>query len=520
LNQAGYGCISPLFNFFNLSFAFFILPLSQSKTATLYFFAKNMKKVKLLLLFCFVACLPSLCGQEKAEALKNLIHSFYETGHFSGNVIVAKEGKILYQEAIGLADREWDIEHDMEGKFIIGSLSKQFMGALAMILHQEGKLDLDAKVLSFFPLFPNPEIADKVTVHHLLSNTSGLPHYGAWEDFMEKYDRLPYSRSDLFEKFKGMELRFEPGTQHGYSSLGFLLLGFILEEAGGDELGNLLQEKIFQPSGMSHSSLDDHITILPKRVRAYRYNYQKARYDNANYRDPSTTFAAGGGLTTAGDLLKWDRILAGNRLLSEASRKKLFTPVRENYAYGWRTALPGRTDSLEVQWHAGQVTGYLSMLARLPKEGYCIILLSNIRDMAYLDITNQIINILHDQPVERPRRSLLKRLLEEIVEKNVEAAVSLYHRLRKNQRNAYTFSEVELLILGIELNSEGMHREALKMLELCLEEYPESGYLVNNWMLLGETHEVLGHRPQAIRCYEEVLKIDPDNEEAKRLLNR
>ncbi len=457
----------------------------------------------------------TVLAQGKVAELDQLVQQYFETGQFTGNVLVAQHGKVLFEKSVGLANREWEIPHSMGGKFIIGSLSKQFIGALTLVLQQEDKLKVTDKIKDHLPEFPNQDIASRVSIRQLLSCSSGLPHYGAWEDFMEKRDRLPYTREELLELFRQVELEFEPGAQHGYSSLGYLILGFILENAGGADLGTLLREKIFEPSGMHDTSLDDQISILPRRVSAYRYNYQKARYDNANYRDPSTTFSAGGILSTARDLLKWDRVLEGNELLTEASKEQLFSAVHANYAYGWRTAMPRRTDSLSVHWHAGQVTGYLSMMARLPEEGYCIILLSNIRDMAYLDMTNQILNVLYDLPVERPRHSLLKRLLKEIVDKNADAAEQLYFSLKANELEAYSFSEVELIILGIELNSEGMHEQAVAMLELNRREYPDSGYLLDNLYFLGINYEALGKKQEAMRCFEEALDLDPENERVR-----
>ncbi len=471
------------------------------------------KGITLILLSIFLLCTSQLISQNKA-GLESVVQQFYETGNFSGTVLIAQKGEVIYEKAIGMANREWGIPHEMEGKFIIGSLSKQFIAALALILKQEGKLRLDAYINEYLPDFPNHEIASKITIHQLISCSSGLPHYGAWNDFMEHRDRLSYTRASLLELFKDVELRFEPGERHGYSSLGYLILGFILEEAGGDDLGSLLSKKIFGPCQMENTSLDDHVSILPKRVEAYRYNYKLAKYDNANYRDPSTTFSAGGIITTAGDLLKWDQALSKNHLLTESSKKILFAPVFSNYAYGWRTVMPGRSDSLEIQWHAGQVTGYLSIMSRLPKDGYCIILLSNIRDMAYRDMTNQLINVLYNLPLEPPQRSLLKRLLEEIVSKGPQAAIQEYHQLKEKAFDQYSFSEVELLILGIELNSEGMYEEAIEMLKLSKKEYPESRYLADNWLLLGENYEALENKNKALECYKEVLKINPDNERA------
>ncbi len=462
---------------------------------------------------------PVLQAQSLRQNIHTLLEDFYETGHFEGVALVAQHGKVIYEGTFGHADREWQIPHRPDGKFVIGSLSKQFIAALALVLQQNGMLQLDTTIDQYLPDFPNPALAQRVTVRHLLSSTSGLPHYRAWENFLQNRDRLPYTREELLALFKDLELAFEPGAAHQYSSLGYLLAGFVLEEAGGKPLGELLIKYVFEPAEMSDSSLDDHSTILDHRVRPYRYDYKNGYYMNANYRDPSTTFSAGGIITTARDLLRWDRVLTGTELLHAQSKTELVQPVHENYALGWRTRLNGLADSVQIHWHSGMVTGYRSCMVRLPEQGYCIILLSNMRDMADEDIRQQIINLLHGQPTEKPRYSLLKRLLRETVEQGPQTAIELYHELKEQHHSAYTFSEVELLVLALEMNSEGMHSYSIPFLNLCLKEYPESPYLFNNWVIMGNTHRELGQNSEAIRCYREALNIRPEAQGVQDALN-
>lgn len=452
-------------------------------------------------------------GQVKKEAIENLVDQFHKYNKFSGTIIIANDKEIIYKDAIGLANREWNIPHKLEGKFVIGSLSKQFVAALTLIYNQEGKIDLNIPIIKYIPELPNSDILKSVTIHHLLSSTSGLPHYNAWDDFLENKDRLTYSKEDLLKMFKEVELEFEPGARHRYSSLGYLILGYILENVGGNDLATLLSNKILSPCNMSNTLLPKRDEIIPQRVTSYRYNYSTAQYDNANYRDPSTTFSAGGIISTVSDLLIWDRILKGNTILTDASKQLLFNPVDRNYAYGWRTML---REDMQVLWHAGQSTGYKSMMARLPETGYSIIILSNIRDMPHVEITNQIINILFDNEVTYPKKSLLKTLLKEIVSSDVIKAIDLYFNIKENHFNEYSFSETELLILGMELNSEKMFNEAIEILKLNLKE--NTSYRINNFLLLGRNYEAVNKTKEAILNYEEALKIDPSNERANERL--
>lgn len=452
-------------------------------------------------------------SQTKHESIENLVYDFHKKQKFDGVILVAKNEKIIYENALGLANREWNIPHIVDGRFVIGSLSKQFIAALTLILAQEGKLDLNKAIGRYLPELPNDSIANNVTVHHLLSNTSGLHHYSAWDDFLDNKDRLVYSKKDLLKLYENLSLEFTPGTKYKYSSLGYLLIGFILENVSKTDLPSLLNQKIFIPSKMTNSLLPVRDEIIPTRVNSYRYNYKKAMYDNANYRDPSTTFSAGGIISTAKDLYKWLRVLNKNTLLKEQSKTLLYTPVHNNYAYGWRTTFRGINES--VHWHSGQSTGYTSVIAKFPDTGHCIIILSNIRDMAYRDLVIQISNILFERKVTYPKKSLLKKLLKETVNKDVKQAISTYYKLKANSKNEYSFSERELLVLAIEMRSEGMYKEALEILFLNLKEYEDqSRFHLTNLFLIARTYEDLEKFDKAKEFYNKVLKIKPNHKGA------
>ncbi|MEL7118606.1 MAG: serine hydrolase [Bacteroidota bacterium] len=471
-----------------------------------------------LLLNCVSYSLSYCQNNQLPQAIDQLVQEYHQVEEFNGVALVSKNGKIIYQKAFGLADQEWRTPHSLDGKFVIGSLSKQFTASLALLFHQEGILDLDKPIIHYLPDFPNKAIGEQINSRHLLTCTSGLPHYNAWEDFMENNDRLFYDQEKMLDMFSEIELLSNPGSQYQYSSLGYLIMGYILEAIGKKPLAELFQEYIFQKVGMDNTSLDNNHTILAKRVKGYRFNYKRAIYDNANYRDASTSFSAGGIITTAEDLLKWDQVLSQKKLIQQETYDLLTSPIQSNYAYGWRTVLPRRTDTLNLHWHAGQITGFTSMMLRVPDDGYCIILLSNNRGMPGTEIANQILNILYEQEVTLPRRSLLKTLLKTIVYEDVAAAITQYENLKSQSIDQYTFGQTELLILGIELNSEGMYEEAIQMLELNIKEYPDSPYLFYNWLYIGNSYRSLGQNDKAIKSYESVLEINPNIEQAQNAL--
>ena len=170
--------------------------------------------------------------QSKEKLIDELIQKYYNYHQFNGSVLVADKGKIIFEKGYGFANLEWQIPNMPDTKFKIGSITKQFTSMLIMQLVEEGKLKLDEKVSEIIPNYPK-ENGNQITIHNLLTHTSGIPNYTDFPDFYNKVSRNYFSPEALVKIFWDKELEFEPGTKFNYSNSGYILLGYIIEKITG-----------------------------------------------------------------------------------------------------------------------------------------------------------------------------------------------------------------------------------------------------------------------------------------------
>jgi CubicO group peptidase (beta-lactamase class C family) len=228
--------------------------------------------------------------------------------------MVARDDEPLLRQGYGMANREHDVPNTPETKFRIGSVTKQFTAAAALILQEQGKLDVRATIQTY--LGDCPEAWGGITVHHLLTHTSGIPDYARLPD-RERRIREPTTPDALIALFRDRPLEFKPGERFAYSNSGYALLGRLIERISGKTYAEFLVEQIFTPLGMKDSGYDDARPVL--KARAAGYARRQGGLENAPYLDMTNPFAAGGLYSTVDDLLKWDRALAANQLLSKKS---------------------------------------------------------------------------------------------------------------------------------------------------------------------------------------------------------
>ena len=163
---------------------------------------------------------------------------------------------------------EWKIQNSADTKHRLGSITKQFTAMLIMQLMEEGKLKLDVPMTKYLPEYPK-ENGDKITIHHLLTHTSGLPNYTSFPSFFGDTSRDPYTPQEFVSYFADSTLNFEPGEKFAYSNSGYFLLGYIIETVTGNTYEDELRTRIFNPLAMDDSGYDNHPDILEKRASGY-----------------------------------------------------------------------------------------------------------------------------------------------------------------------------------------------------------------------------------------------------------
>jgi CubicO group peptidase (beta-lactamase class C family) len=312
-------------------------------------------------------------------------------GDFNGSVLVAREGHILYEHGFGFANIEWKIPNDVQTKFEIGSMTKQFTALLILQLVNEGRIKLDGHVSDYLPYY-RKDAGDRITISELLDHTSGVPNFLSLPGFLGgPASRTSYGVKEFVDKYCSGDLQFEPGTKFEYSNSGYFLLGAILEQISGTSYEQLLQDRIFTPLGMKDSGYAHSETVLPRRAAGYERS--TTGFKNARYYDMSIPFAAGALYSTVEDLYLWDQALYGERLLPAHLRDLLFKPNLEDYGYGWGILVPkpGSPYAGEsIPMHGGAIFGFQSLIQRIPKHRELIVLLDNTDSPKLLDIALEI----------------------------------------------------------------------------------------------------------------------------------
>ncbi|HKO45242.1 MAG TPA: serine hydrolase [Pyrinomonadaceae bacterium] len=462
--------------------------------------------------------LSQISSTDRARKIDEVLSLANKYKLFNGSVLVAENGKVIHKKGYGQANMEWNIPNAPDTKFRLGSITKQFTSALILQLVDEGKVKLDGKLSDYLPAY-RKDIGDKVTVHQLLTHTSGIPSYTGLPGFFDNVSRNPYKVEDFVKQYASNDLEFEPGSKFSYNNSGYFLLGAIIEKVTGKSYEQALKEKILDPLGMKNTGYDLHAPIIGKRATGY----QRAAngYQHAPYLDMSIPYAAGSMYSTVEDLYLWDQALYTDRVVSAQSKALMYKPALADYAYGWvinKAEFGNGTPAAERIMHGGGINGFNTLIIRYPQQKHLIVLLDNTSQGESLDrLQETITRILFDQPYTMPKQSIVDLLQRTIIEKGLEAGLAQYRDLKAKQSDVYDFGEPELNRLGYRLLQAGKQNEAIEIFKLNVAEYPKA---FNTYDSLGEAYMVSGNKELAILNYKKSLELDPNNTNAVTMLKR
>ncbi|MFD2561461.1 serine hydrolase [Aquimarina rubra] len=347
---------------------------------------------------------------DSPQSLDELMTAYSENGRhkigspFNGAVLVAKNGEIVFKKAYGLNNRELDIPNTLETKFPIGSVTKQFTAMLVMQMAEEGKLNLNDSVSKHLSYLPK-EFGDKITIHQLLSNTSGLPHYEGITKNGIKFNTFAatkYSPKELALLISKVKLSYEPGTTFYYSSLGYILLGTILEEVSGKSFAELLETKITKPLGLKNTGFASNEFIKNETAKGYKFVEDETikmifmkyggDFHEVPFRDQSNTYTTGGMHSNVEDLFIWSEAVKSYRLLSKEYTDKMLTPNKQGYCYGWIRNwddLIERNTKAKLFSHSGSTFGHVASI-NLFDDGTTIIYTTNVNTIKNQEIVHQL----------------------------------------------------------------------------------------------------------------------------------
>lgn len=481
---------------------------------------KNLS-LSLRLFVCLVVVLitsqHAALAQDHAAKIQEVLATAHKYKQFNGAALVAENGKIVYKGGFGMANMEWNIPNTPDTKFRLGSITKQFTAMLTLQLVEQGKIKLDGKLSDYLPDY-RKDTGEKVTIHHLLTHTSGIPSYTSQPGFFANVSRNPYKVDEFVKKYASGDLEFAPGTKYSYNNSGYFLLGAIIERVSGKSYEQALKEMILDPLGMKNTGYDNHDPLITKRASGYVLTPRG--YLNAGYLDMSIPYAAGSMYSTVEDLYLWDQALYTDKLLTAQSKELMYKPFLENYAYGWvvtQANFKVNDQPVQVIAHGGGINGFTTTIARYPKEKNLIVILDNTGSSNLNRFNTAIARILHNQPYELPRQSIAAVIEKTISEKGIDAAVAEYRDLKTKQAAAYNFAEPELNDLGYRLMGMGKLKEAVEIFKLNVEAYPQG---FNTYDSLAEAYMNMNEREPAIRNFKKSLELNPNNTNAVEMLKK
>lgn len=471
----------------------------------------------LSLVFLLLSVQIHAYSQDKISKIDALIKIYNDYGQFNGSVLVAESGKVIYKKGFGLANREWNIPNKPDTKFRLGSITKQFTSMLILQLVEQEKIDLQGKLSDYLPYY-RKDTGSQVTIHHLLTHSSGIPSYTSIPNFFEDMSRDPYPVEEFVKKYCSRDLQFETGSKYLYNNSGYFLLGAIIEEITGKTYEEVLNEKIFLPLGMENSGYDRYGPIIPNRASGYSNAF--GDYTNAPYLDMSLPYAAGSLYSIVEDLYLWDQALYTEKLLSAKMKELMFTPHIANYGYGWgirQKSLPDSKEKLTSISHGGGINGFNTLIERLVDEKQLIVLLNNTPGANLGQMSNAIIRILYGKPYDLPKKSIAKVMFETLTEKDVNSAIQQYETLKNDHPKDYNFLAQELNNLGYYLLTEKKKiDDAIEIFKLNIKVYPK---YANGYDSLAEAYMFSGNKNLAIKNYAKSFELDPNNTNAVEKLN-
>jgi CubicO group peptidase (beta-lactamase class C family) len=329
----------------------------------------------------------------QADVIKNYMDAMEENG-FSGALLVARDGKVIRKAGYGMADAAANIKNTPSTVFTTGSITKQFTGAAILKLEMMGKLKVTDLMTKYIDKVPSDK--KNISLHHLLTHAAGFP--GAIGD-----DQELISKKDFLDRAMSTKLSSLPGEKYRYSNVGYSILAIIVEKVSGMTYEGFLQEYFFRPSGMTHTGYV--LAPATKKLEAKGYEISGKEWGRLSEKNwgpegPGWHLKGNGGvLSTVEDMYKWHQALLGDKILSEAAKKKYYTRHIEEgdgngtyYGYGWAIfPTPRNTDLIT---HNGGNGIFFADFLRYLEEDITIMIMTNSARRSFEEIPFNIASVL------------------------------------------------------------------------------------------------------------------------------
>jgi len=354
----------------------------------------------LLVLPLLVVASPAAADSLDAVAIEKqvdrLLTPLVDRDLVSGSVLIARGGNILLAKGFGPANREHGVPNTAETVYSLASITKSFTAIAILQLAEQGLLSVEDTIAKYLPDYPS---GDRITLHNLLTHTSGIRSYVFLPDFAEK-ERLCLSVEEIIDWFKNEPLEFEPGGRFSYSNSGYTLLTYVIQDVSGKSYADYLQENIFEPAGMVDSGVDSYTRIIQGRATGHSRDGCTPKVTRAAFREPSFAPGVGSVYSTVLDLHRLDRALREGRVLSAEMQRMMLTPRvdtpwEHQYGYGW---LIGESHGKTIVHHEGATRGFATSFRRFAEDGVLVVALFN-QDLI---IADELFSRLDDIALDKP----------------------------------------------------------------------------------------------------------------------
>lgn len=508
----------------------------------------NRIKHRFLLLSFFICCITQLSiGQGRESELDHFFSAIDKNGDISGSVLVAENGKILYQKSFGYADAQNKIPNTTNTLFQIASVSKLFTAISVLQLYEQKKLNLTDKYAKYFPDFPYPE----VTVNHLLSNTSGIPDIGEVFLPLWRHNRdTIFTLNDVIPalKISKLPLTFQSGEAWEYVNINFVLAALLVEKVSGRKFDSYLSKYVFKPSGMKNTfqkasgtnpytqpnvaynyDFPFSYSITPVRVDSFATNDFKVHYKTWPSEGDANIY------TSVSDLVNFENALYNGILLKQNSLNLLFSPSKRNngkkntlrgvgseigvigdfyWGYGNRISLDSTMG--KIAWESGGMPGCSANIIMNLTKHQLIVWLNNKRSSSAMDNIFGALSIMNNKAVavKKAKESISTAYAQLLMQNSKDFAFAKLIEMESDTSN-YILDEDELNQLGYEFFENEMVTLAFEVFRSAITLFPNSDNLFNSY---GELLAKSGKKEEAIIMYKKSLLINPQNEDSKKSL--
>ncbi len=475
----------------------------------------------LLLALLFLACSEKTDDNSLAAKFDSLLLVQKESWDLPGLALgIIKNDEIVYAQAFGVQGIDTNAPLTVRSVFHMASVSKPFVATAIMQLVEDGKVELDGRLIDYVPYF---EMADEryktITIRQILNHTSGIPDVEDYEWHKPQYDDRAAER--YARSFVDVYLDFDPGTQYSYSNAAFDILANVISEASGMTFEEYMKKNIFEPTGMKNSTffkpevpeelvtkphvLGDSFQIAISKV--YPYNRRHA---------PSSTLHS-----NVEDMMKWARVnlnrgvINGNRIYSESSydlltHAQVKAKGRDSVCLSW---FVNRVGNYRVLNHGGADDGYLTDFAFIPGMNAALVMMAN-NDFYWSGDASKI--LLQQLVLERVEKKwqipIHYKLKDYILDEGIEKCKSVFFEEKRYNPDKYVFEGWYLDEFGYQLLDRGYHNEALDIFQFHVSQEPNNATWTES---VAEAYLALGDSKKAIEWYQKAIEINPEQAYSK-----